>query len=99
MVSKAAGWKDGKELWSVIHDCQKHAQHLEARGQLPPEFVSIRDRVLAEQASETEDCDHIFEIPPETAASVTDFEHDAVRKDLTFEVLERVPFFQRMFGR
>src|SRR5262245_46002965 len=35
MFSKAAAWRDGGEVWSVVHDEQKDLRHLEARGQLP----------------------------------------------------------------
>lgn len=86
-------------MWSIVHDDQKDLRHLETRGQLPPEFASIRDRLSAEQSPESEAYGNVFEIPYETAAVVTGYEHDAVREDLSFEVLERVSFFKRMFER
>lgn len=97
MVCKAAAWSNGIEVWSVIHDAQKELLHLEARGQLPSEFASIRDRLLAEQASEAEDCDHVIQIPYETAAVIAGYEHDAVREELRFEILEKVSFLKRLF--
>jgi hypothetical protein len=47
MFSKAAVWRAGGEVWSVVHDSEKGVRHLEARGHLPSEFASIRDRLLA----------------------------------------------------
>ena len=97
MFSKAAAWCDGREVWSVVHDVQKGLRHLKAEGQLPTEFASIRDRLLAEQESESEDCDHVIEIPYETAAAVTGYEHDAVIKELRYEVLKKISFFEKLF--
>jgi len=90
MVSSATGWKDGRTIWSVIHDCRIGKSHLDVEGNLPPGFLSIRDVWLARTTSGV---DYIFEIPIETAASVTDYRHDrdvpALSGDV-FEVLERL---------
>ena len=49
MYSSAAGWKRGRQVWSILHDVQKGVAHLEARGDLPSNFSTIRDRLRASQ--------------------------------------------------
>ena len=49
MVSFTAGWNDGQRVWSVTHDAQRDVEHLQAEGELPAAFTSIRDRLRSEQ--------------------------------------------------
>jgi len=49
MCSAAAGWKDGRKLWSVTHDAQRGGDHLAADGDLPPDYAAISARLLAKQ--------------------------------------------------
>jgi hypothetical protein len=93
MYCSATGWRDGKQCWGVIHDSQKDRQHLEVSGEPPATFAEIRQKWFAKDTRG--DCDYIFEIPLETARSVTGFCHDqdipGLRYD-AFEVLEgKVP--------
>jgi len=104
MVSKATGWKDGQMIWSVTHDAQKGQQHLEVKGEPPPEFAAIRDGLLAKKTPDT--CDYIFDIPVEIARSVTSYRYDQDVPGLSgkaFEVLvdgapKKASFFKRLFG-
>ena len=96
MVSKAAGWKDGRELWSVTHEAEKDLHHLDARGTPPPQFARIRDELTAKQTPDA--CDYIFDIPVSLAADIADLRYDEQR-DIKFEVLEAPSFFSRIFGR
>jgi hypothetical protein len=52
MCSFATGWKDGRRRWSVSHDSQQGIEHLDTEGDLPPDFSSIRDRLLSKQREE-----------------------------------------------
>ena len=79
MCSMAAGWRDGRRVWSVRHDAQSDPEHLEVEGDLPAAFVAIRDRLRAEQAADggrEADVDHLFDIPVELARSMTGYRHD-----------------------
>ncbi|WP_150107204.1 hypothetical protein [Pedosphaera parvula] len=96
MVSKAACWKNGQEVWSVTHDAQESLHHLEAQGELPLGFAAIRDR-LTKQQEEEDDCDFIFDIPVSLAAEITGYRHDETRKE-TFETFVRPSFFEGLFG-
>jgi hypothetical protein len=49
MVSWARGWSAGTLAWSVCHDLQVGLRHLEASGDLPPEYPAVRDRLLGKQ--------------------------------------------------
>ena len=129
MFSCASGWKESRKCWSITHDAQRGIEHLVAEGDLPPEFGSIRDRLLSKQSEENLrkprplvrqsgasiskiGCDYVFDIPVETARSLTGYRHDQDIPGLTgeaFEVLAgdvlRVPaqqarpsFWKRLFG-
>lgn len=104
MVSSATGWKDGLLRWSVTHDAQEGLLHLEIEGEPPPEFAAIRDRMFAEQATGDQDCDYIFDVPVETARSITGYRYDEDIPGLSGEVFEVLaplpderPFLRRLF--
>lgn len=65
MYSAATCWRRGQEVWSVIHDSGEGLLHLETFGELPNTYAAIRDQQLALQESETDDVDHVFDIPVE----------------------------------
>jgi len=88
MVSRATGWKDGQLRWSVTHDTQKDPMHLDVQGEPPPQFAAIRDRNFAEQAAADRDVDWLFDIPVETARSVTGYRHDEDVPGLSGDVFE-----------
>ena len=75
MYSSAASWNNGRQVWSVIHDAQQGAGHLDAVGELPPGFGPIRDRLWEEQAARG-DADYLFDIPVELAKALIGFRHD-----------------------
>jgi hypothetical protein len=94
MVSRLSGWKDGRRLWSVEHDSEKEDQHLEAHGDLPLEFASIRDEVRARS-----DEAPYMEIPCRLGAKLTGYRYDAPAKEqVAFEVLARPSWWKRIFG-
>jgi hypothetical protein len=89
MYSSAHACKDGRNIWTVIHDAQRGIENLEAEGELPEAFVSIRDRLLSRQRAEgPKSCDYVFDIPVETAMSVTGYRHDQVIGGITDEPFE-----------
>ena len=95
MVSCASGWLDGKEVWSVAHDCERGRFHLGVRGRAPSELKSIAERLNAEQRAaggEKADVDHVYDVPAEIAKQLTGFRHDEDTPGLSgevFEILER----------
>ena len=80
MASSAAYWSDGVEVWSIDHDANKGILHLDATGQLPGFFASVRDEKMREQqlddAEDEGDVDHIFDVPLLVAKQLTGFKHD-----------------------
>jgi hypothetical protein len=89
MCSAATGWKNGKEVWAVIHEAERGLEHLAEDGRLPPELAAIRDRLGAEEA---DGVDYIFDVPVELAEALTGFRHDrdfpgAAEGDQPFEIL------------
>ena len=80
MVSVATSWKDGRRVWTVTHDAQRDMEHLQAEGELPATFVSIRDRLRSEQQAaggRKADVDYIFDVPVELAQTLTGYRHNA----------------------
>jgi len=103
MVSIAAGWNDGHEVWSVVHDSQRGRQHLETKGTMPAAFAGIHDEFLSKQQEEGPKAkvDYIFEIPVELARSLTGYRHDATVPGTSgqpFEILTAPSFLKRLFG-
>src|SRR5262249_6500818 len=49
MFSSATGWKDGRQLWSIVHDSQQGLDDIDAEGELPPVYAGIRDNSLRAQ--------------------------------------------------
>jgi hypothetical protein len=79
MVSSAAGWRDGRCTWSIVHDAQEGMLNLTTSGEPPEVFPQIRAELLAQQEAEggTEaEVDLIFDIPLQVAKSIVGFKHD-----------------------
>lgn len=95
MVSWASGWRKGKKVWSVAHDCEKGRFHLDIQGAAPAELEGIAERLIAEQQAaggEKADVDHVYDVPTELAKELTGYRHDQDTPGLTgnvFEILER----------
>jgi hypothetical protein len=93
MCSAASFWANGREVWSVMHAAAKGIEHLETKGNLPPMFESISDRLRAEQTAAggmRARVGHIFDIPVEIVAQLIGYRHDRVMpemEDMAFEVL------------
>ena len=88
IVSRATGWKDGHLIRSVTHNAQKGLLDLEVQGEPPATFAAIRDGMFAEQAVGDCDVDYVFDIPVETARSVTGYRHDEDVPGLSGDVFE-----------
>ena len=96
MVSWACAWKNGKRLWWVKYDSEKGEQHLEFDGEPPPEFFSLRARVQAKPDAGIGD---YFDIPCGVARALAGYCYDgfaAERRISSFEVLKRIPWWQRL---
>jgi len=95
MVSWASGWREGKKVWSVTHDCEKGRFHLDVKGEAPAELKGIAERLITEQQAaggEKADVDHVYDAPAELAKELTGYRHDQETSGMTgevFEILER----------
>jgi hypothetical protein len=90
MVSLASAWRNGTQVWYVVHDSERGLSHLDTEGQLPPGFAGIRDANLAKQKASGGDAsnvDYCFDIPVELAQHVCGFRHDD-----DFDEAETEPF-------
>lgn len=107
MVSRAAQWKNGAQIWSVTHDAQKSGEHLDVQGDPPLNFAAIRGRLTKQQQEESGrrddphgSVDFIFNIPVALAREITGYSHEDT-PEVTFDnfVKLKTTFIQRMFGR
>jgi hypothetical protein len=105
MVSWASGWREGKKVWSAVHDCEKGRFHLDIKGEAPAELKSIAERLIAKQhadGGEKADVDHVYDVPAELAKEFTGYRHDQDMPGLTgdvFEILERESLLGKLLGR
>lgn len=111
MVSCASGWREGKKIWSVAHDCERGRFHLDVKGEPPAELKGIADELIAQQRAaggEKADVDYVYDAPAELAKKLTGFRHDQEVPGLSgdvFEILVReggAPskgFLGKLFGR
>jgi hypothetical protein len=111
MVSWASGWREGRRVWAVVHDCEKGRFHLDVKGQAPAELKGITEELFAKQRAsggEQADVDYVYDVPAELAKNVTGFRHDESIPGAVgtgFELLERRHFWRtaaligRLFGR
>jgi hypothetical protein len=112
MCSFAACWRGGQRVWSVYHDSggRNGNSHLEIKGEPPPVFAGIRDKLTTQQEAaggKKAGVDFIFDVPVEVARSVAGYRHDEDIPELSklvFQVLARtqphrkVPWFKKLFG-
>jgi hypothetical protein len=78
MVSAAAGWENGRRIWSVLHESDHGIDHLEIEGKPPAAFAAIRDGLAAKQKTQggRPRVDYIFDIPINLAAAITGFHYE-----------------------
>ena len=79
MVSVAAEWQAGKELWYVMHDSEDGMTSLDSTGQTPAALAGLHGAALAEQVSD--DVDYMFDVPILLAQHVTGYRHDESFED------------------
>ena len=96
MVSSAAYWAGGNQVWRVEHIGEEGPMHLQTSGALPPGFAAmaaVHKEAQAKAGGEKADVDHYFDIPLNAAKAITGFKHDEDIADVDyqrFEVLRQV---------
>ncbi|MCR5878304.1 hypothetical protein [Phenylobacterium sp. J367] len=103
MASEARGYRDGEEIWRVIHNPEDQVE--EASGELPAAYTTLRE--------EAERLDALYDVGPQLAQSICGFKLDqdfplglvftelrSLRRAEAPRSASRKPgFFQRLFGR
>jgi hypothetical protein len=90
MISYAGLWQAGRPVWEIRHD---GGDHLAASGDLPQEFAGIREAAMAAQQHERPGqwhTDHLFNIPIDTAAILTNYRHEQVVGPSFFRTLRHL---------
>jgi hypothetical protein len=93
MYSASSEWRKGREAWAIVHASERAADHLDVRGEPPPEWATIRDELRNEQATAEEEgsnVDYVYEIPLVVAERVVGYRTDSEDSDdLRFVALGR----------
>ena len=94
MISYASFWEGDRLTWQIRHDSSQGNEHLEAFGDLPQSFAGFRNIAMDKQRVEKKrlkpggwGVDHVFDVPPDTAATITGYRHDGVVEDDFFRNL------------
>ncbi|HEY6909327.1 MAG TPA: hypothetical protein VI356_08160 [Myxococcales bacterium] len=88
MYSGASEWRDGSEVWAVVHASEEASDDLEVRGTPIDGWERIRDELVAAQAQDGE-VDYIYEIPLVIAQRVVGFRTGEDGLDAEFVALTR----------
>ena len=91
-TASAVGWKNGRKVWSALHDGQQGKEHLTLRGEFPALFGPILEGFKAKQKASGGD--FYFDIPIELAREITGYRHDlpvVSKESEPFEILQWVP--------
>lgn len=106
MWSSAEFWQDGRCEWKATHAGDGgDIFDLTETGDLPENYSSIAQRHIANQHSDGDGVDHIFEVPLDLADSVIGFRHDeyleAGNVEMFFPVAPpaKKGFFARLLGK
>jgi hypothetical protein len=76
MYSSLEAWRAGGRLWAVRHDPEKGAEHLEIDGEAPADLAEIASRLLASQAADDGQVDHVFDAPLELGERLCGYRPD-----------------------
>ena len=105
LSSAAAGWRDGRRLWSVTYEGEDSPGEVVAEGELPVTFAIIGQELTARsQAEDAGDLllDPLFEIPIEAVRNAVGYRPDEPSPafDGRFVLLEAIDptVMQRLFG-
>jgi hypothetical protein len=83
MASTVYIFKDGREQFWAHHEGDEGEFEVSTRGDPPPDYAAIHDRLMAEQTAEGDDpvVDYVFDIPLQTARSICGYQHNRVSYD------------------
>lgn len=113
MYSSLSCYRDGAQLWSVVHDPDEDVDGVSVEGEPPPAFAAIlkRRQDQRDQVS-NDDVDFIFDVPIDLSVSLCGFRADQC-DEMTWTALtspgrrgqdvttagRRPSFLARLFGR
>jgi hypothetical protein len=84
MYSAASEWRDGREVWAVIHRSDEAPDHVDVRGTLPADAIAVKDEYVAKHAAATaagDNVDHVYEIAVALGRRVVGYSLDGPEND------------------
>lgn len=94
MWSTIQAYADGVLAWSVEHNPEEGISHLDVVGEPPPQYLALRDRLLAEQEAEggeEADVDLIFDLPALLSEALCGYQPEQAGDQPDFTALSRPP--------
>jgi hypothetical protein len=93
MYSASSEWRDGREVWALVHAAENGIEHLEVRGSPPENWMLVRDEHLEQQErAGDENVDYVYEIPLVVAQRVVGYRLETEMDDqLDFIPLIKAP--------
>src|SRR5262245_22019472 len=94
MISYASLWRGGHNSWQIRHDPSQGREHLETSGDLPPEFAAFCEVAIDNQRAEKEPlpgewgADYVFDVPLDTAATITGYRYNHMVENDPFRNLQ-----------
>lgn len=79
MYAAASCWKNGEEIWRVVHEGDKSIDHLVSQGAPPSQLPQLRQRAqeaIGNEAGEEYPVDYFFELTANLARDLVGFRHD-----------------------
>lgn len=94
MWSIIRAYADGVLAWSVEHNPEEGIGHLDVVGEPPPQYLALRDRLLAEQEAEggeEADVDLIFDLPALLSEALCGYQPEQAGDQPDFTALSSPP--------
>ncbi len=88
MNSTCKAWKNGKNIWAVVHNGDKDVLNITERGELPEFYESMKKGYIKRQKGAEDDVDLFFDMPADIIREVTGFNLNGKSAGTDFEILD-----------
>lgn len=102
MMSRAAGWREGQQQWSLTHQAEVSRDDLSREGTPPPVLAELEAAARSRRQAEPDGPDFLFDVPANVAQALSGFRHDEGERSFAELRLAAPPpkksWLQKMLG-